>query len=231
MDIKANLQLNIPINFHNICTIYPLSVIDTVTNDSEFIAGLFLPYRISKEVLIKSNESMGIFEIIMNDEYLYQSLILSLVYFCRTKNIKVNKHTLEIFIDDVEQSINRDNFDELSEVLLTIGKKDKLTKQKEDEIPKFETDEGYQRWKKLQEMRQKSVKKEGLELYEIIHYVQFGSGSYIHDDEIKAWTYWKLITAYITIIGIDNYNKQFQAYLQCGDKKLIEKHWSEIIKI
>lgn len=224
--------MNIPINFHDVCTIYPLSVRDAIScfeQDEGQI--MFIPFLLSKDIVDENFQQYSMLEIVLNDQKMYNKFIASLRMLCKTENIKMNPTTLDIFIEDNIKPLNKDNFEEFSEIVSTIVCMKKLQKN-ENTIPKFETEEGYQRWKKLQEQREKNKPKdEGFQIYDLLNCVQFGGNYYIPDTEIMNWTYWKLTNVNKTIILLKKYDFNCDAYLQCGNKKLIEKHWSELIKL
>lgn len=234
MNIKYCLQLNIPYKFEDVCTIRPITVTDYLTLE-EVVDDLFFPYQISDELIdeaIDPNHERGIkpFDVILERDSLFEQLVLSLGFLTQSENIELIEDGVNISITvDGGQPLNRDNFDEFANVVLEIIQRKKYTKPKE-EIPKFKTEEGYRRWKLLQEERAKRQRKEAedFKLYDLINQVQFGGTSYISDDEIKKMTFWKLIKSYQTITAKSQYDDSFMVYLQCGDRKCIEKHWTEL---
>lgn len=231
MNIKTSLLLNLPIRFHNICTIYPLSVADAIRLEDEGMREIFLPFLLSKDVLEEPFLQYPLYEVVLTSPKFYDALLLALTILCRTKNIKINKETLDIIIDDSPECLNSRTFEEFSDIVSAMTCMEKLHK-KESSVPRFETPEGYERWKKLQEQRARNTSADtGIQIYDMINCVQFGGNSYIPDQEILKWSYWKLIHAGKTISQLKNYDFTCNAYLQCGDKALIEKHWSELIKL
>lgn len=235
-NLKNGLLLNSPYQFKDICTIYPISIEYALSFDTnaEFL-NKFMPYMITKEVLSEElPKDISIFEIICLNEQLFINLADTIMEICKTENIKMNTETLEIFINDSTSSLNKDNFEEFSELVLEMIQAKKLTKA-ENKEPEFATEEGRQRWLQLQKNREafnkKSGKDEAKQLYDIINIVQFGLGTYIPDNEILSWSYWKLIKSYMTVLNKTNYQNSFDVYLQTGDKSLIETHWSELIKL
>ena len=233
MNIKTCLLLNQPYKFKDVCVMYPISLKYAIDFDNEVdFLNMFMPYMISKEVLSSDNlEDISLFEVVLSDDNLCNNFILTLQEICRTDNLKFNRNTLEIFIDDNTSSLNKDNFDEFSDIVLEMVQSKRLEKAENSE-PKFKTEEGRKRWLALQEQRKRRKEKEqGLNVYDIINIVQFGMGAYIPDSEILSWTYWKLLKSYSSILNKKGYENSFDIYLQCGDSKLIEKHWSELIKL
>src|SRR5574344_375311 len=222
MNLKSSLQMNRPYKFKDICTLYPISVEYALSFDEnvEFL-NKFMPYMISKGVLSEDlPKDISIFEIVCLNEQLFINRADTIMEICKTENIKMNTETLEIFIDDSTSSLNKDNFEEFSELVLEMIQAKKLTKA-ENKEPEFATEEGRQRWLQLQKNREafnkKSGKDEAKQLYDIINIVQFGLGTYIPDNEILSWSYWKLIKSYMTVLNKTNYQNSFDVYLQTGD--------------
>ena len=234
MNLKSALQLNLPYRFKNICTLYPVSVLYAISfDDDDSFLNMFMPYMISKDILNDDISDISIYKLILIDEKLRNNFIETLQILCNTENIKINTETLELLIDDNAETLNEENFEEFSLMVLEMIQSKKLEK-KEVKEPIFKTEEGRKRWLLLKENREKEQKrklKDALKIYDIINIVQFGMDSYIPDEEIKKWTYWKLIKSYLTITNKKNYENSFEIYLQCGEKSLIETHWSELVKL
>jgi len=200
-------------------------------DDDVSFLNLFLPYMISKDVLDEKFSEMSLFKLVLISEDLREKFINTLQLLCNTDDIKIDTDTLEIYFNNYTESLNENNFEEFSEIVLEMIQAKKLVKEVVKE-PVFKTEDGRKRWLILQENRRKAKAKEkSTELYDIINIVQFGMNCYISDNEIKQWTYWKLIKSYLTIINKKNYEYSFEIYLQCGEKSLIETHWSELIKL
>lgn len=234
MDLKSALQLNLSYQFQNVCTLYPVSLLYAMSFDTETdFLNMFMPYMLSKEILNLNDtqkEQFSLFEIVLSSNALCSNFISTLKVLCKTDNIRFNQRTLEIFINDNQASLNKNNFDAFSDVILEMLQAKRL-KRTDSEEPEFKTEEGRKRWLELQKSRKKYSKNNELHLYDMINLVQFGMNSYVPDSEIRQWTYWKLVKSYSTIMNKQSYNNAFDIYLQCGDKKLIEKHWSELIKL
>lgn len=230
MNIKTNLQLNLPISFHGVCTVYPLTVADIIRLEDSGEKNIFTPFLLDTERLNASSRYPA-YQLVKNDPMLLAALLRALAELCHTDKIRVDKNTLDIFIDSGTECLTNESFKELSGLvseMLCIRK----TSAPEAAVPKFKTPEGYERWKRLQEQRQKNAATDnGIPIYDFINCVQFGGNYYIPDEEILGWTYWKLIHAFQTISHLKNYDFTCSAYLQCGDKALMEKHWSELIKL
>lgn len=234
MDIKSNLLLCKPIDFYGICTIYPIRI-DEYLNDTEKANQLYTPYIISKDSLNedinKELEKYSIFEIILADQEYRQVFGESLSVFCKTDNMKIinnDNNEPELYFDDNEKPLNKHNFDEFADIIRLSGMREKF---KPKQIPTFETPEGYERWKKYEEMQQKYQKKEEDTISNFINVVQNGGNFYIGEEVIKDWSFWKLVNTYNSIISRDAYDKQYSQYLVTGDCKGIKEHWSELLKV
>jgi len=231
IDFKSNLLLLHPIKFYDVCTIYPPSIEDILDLDDKAFNFYLLPYMITNEIFKDRYNNLKLLEIIFKNKELFNNLIISLYWFCKTDNIKFRESTCDLFINDSENSLNVDNFDEFSNIILTSCSREKYKEEVEVE-PKFETEDGRQRWLKLKAMREKHNKKneENFNLSNIINLVQLGSNFYIPEENIKKWSLYKLTNTYISIINKDNSGKMFDIYTQTGDKKLIKESLSEILK-
>jgi hypothetical protein len=230
LDVKSSLILCEPINFHNICDIYPIEIKDYI-KDSDKFNNLYLPYVISKDILAEELQKYSVFEIIIaNDEYM-ETLYKSLIIFCKTENIKMKINTNgepELYFNENLCSLNKNNFDEFADIILLSGGKEKY---KAEVIPVFETAEGYERWKKYEEMKQKYAKKDDASVANIINVAQSGGLSYINENTIKHWSMWKLMNTYSSIINKDGYEKQYSQYLVTGKTDGIKEHWSDLLKV
>lgn len=230
MDIKSCLLLCKPINFKNICKIYPIDL-DTYLDDEEKINDLYLPYAISKEYLSENPCDCSNFEIVLSNQEYFTLLYESLLLLCKTSDIKIkidDPNNPELFFDDNKSSLNKNNFDEFADIVLLSGGKERY---KPEVIPVFETPEGYERWKKYEENKKKYTKKEDSSLANLINVVQSGGFSYVSEELIKKWSVWKLINSYNSTINRDGYDKQYSQYLVTGKPDNIKEHWSELLKV
>jgi hypothetical protein len=226
MDIKLELVLQEPINFYGL-TVYQYSLKEISTIGFDYYNSLLLPYLLTWELLnIPEDKVIDLkyFDILMVEQDLFDSLIKSLCLFCKTDNIKIQDEN--IFINDF--ILNRDNFDEFGQVILDINSREKP---KIEKPPVFANDRQKDIWEKLQEGRKKNKKKEELQLCDILNIVEFGGKFHIPIETIKTWTLWKIMNAYKSILEKDNYDSSFSVYLVSGETKLIEKHWTQQIRV
>lgn len=236
MDINLNLVMQEPIKFQGI-TIYQPTMTEIIEFGYENFNKLILPYSLSFDLLNISEEEQSQFNLfedfILKDEVMLNVLALSINFFCKTKDIKFKDNS--ILIDS--NKLNRDNFDEFSQIILDLTSKEKP---KVEKPPKFEHavgtpeyEEGYRKWLKIQENRKKYANKDILKIENVIKTVRFGGKSYIPLDEIKKMTIWTLMDAYKTVLLMDSYDKNYSAYLIDLEHKAdrITPHWTDQIKI
>lgn len=236
MDYKVYLKTQKPINFYNICKIYQPSLDEILElNDNEF-EQLLLPFvitidSIENELSDDDKEQIKSLDIVLSSPEIISSLIKSLEYFCKDK-VEFDEHG--IFFGGYEgrlnnARINRDNFDELANIILEINARERPKKER---IPEFKNDLQRDIWTKLQEGRKREAIKHQLKLEDILNYCEFGGTSYIPMDEILKWSLWRVMNCYKSIMGISGYKDSFSIYLISGEKSLIEgKHWTELIKL
>jgi hypothetical protein len=186
----------------------------------------------SKDLFEDEYKDLDVYDILFQDEKYLYLFITSLSWLCKTENIKFNQYSKEVYINDSKSPLNKTNFDEFSSIVLTMNYKQKYKKEVIKE-PVFKTEEGRKSWLKLQEMRKKYGKKEddGLEIHNIINMVQLGGNFYISEEEIKKWSMYKLLNTYISIINKDNGGKMFDVYLQTGDKEMVKKDITQLLKV
>lgn len=231
MDVKSNLLLCEPINFHNICKIYPIELKDFLSDEDKYNE-IYTPYVLSKDMIIKEElKQFSMFEIILSDTIYMKLLFESLTIFCKTENIKFIKKTngdIELYFDDNTIPLTKDNFDEFADIIILSGGKSKY---KPEQIPVFETPEGYERWKKYEEAKQKYQKKDDTSIASIINVAQIGNGFYINEEIIKRWSMWKLLNTHSSLVNRDGYDKQYSQYLVTGKPDNIKEHWSDLLKV
>lgn len=124
--------------------------------------------------------------------------------------------------------IDRDNFDEVADMILKINYAKKIEIEPE---PEFQNDRQRDIYNKIMEGRRRKAEKESQTLGEMIDVVQFGGKSFVSYKEIKDFTIQQLIHAYMTILSIDNFQINFGQYQAGADpQKLDLEHWVSKIK-
>lgn len=237
---KYNIHLKIqePIEFYNICVINQPSFIEIFQYGIEDFEKLLLPYYITldsvpEELTDEQKEGIENFDLLCVSEEFMSYLFVSLEFFTKSK---VNIDENGIFFKGFNGRLNRDNFDELAEIILSICGRNRPEKER---VPVFAAEKGtpeyedaVNRWNVLQEGRRRSNKKNELKLEDTLNVCEFGGKYHIPINEIKKWSLWNIINCYKTIMGISSYEDSFSIYLISGEKSLVEnKHWSELIKL
>ena len=259
MNVKGLLELELPIPFYDICTIYPINIETLLlkSGDSKFNQ-LFTPY-----VLSKDDFGIDIFDFLLNQPEYKQLFIESIKLLIREDNVltlkdmliqylkdknsyadlleKMFKEYSDInkFIDDKNcivinenKFVTKSNFEEFVNIVRTVQE---IHPPKKEEEPKFKSEEGRKRWLELKKSREEFKKNDNsMSLENIINVVQFGKDSYIPSDQIRKWSMWKLINAYTSILSKDGYDKSFSATTSgfgSTDKEALKKHWSELLKV
>jgi hypothetical protein len=226
VDINNELVLPLDINFQGI-TIHQYTINDIFAYGIEKYNNLLLPYSITLDMLqipIEEQEKYKIFDFIMYDDNLSSLLINSLIYFCRTDNIKKDKDC--IYVD--KGLLNRDNFDEFGDIILKIHAQERI---KEDKLP--ENPKQRELELKLRALRARHKSKAEFQLCDIINNVKYGGKYYIPIREVLKMTLWELYNAFNSKLGVDKSDSSLSIALVCGDKNntLENNHWSKLLKV
>lgn len=260
MNVKGLLELELPIPFYDICTIYPISIETILANNSETFNKMFIPYSLSKDNI---DIDVEIYDLILNNQEYVNLLIDSIKLLTHEKNVTTVRNMVTQFVDDKtsykdflgnlfknysdinqflqekdcivineKKFITRENFNEFVDIVRTMQE---IHPPKPKEEPKFKTEEGKKRWFFLHKARDKFRENDKtMSLENVINVVQFGKGAYIPSDQIKKWSMWKLINAYNSILSKDGYDKSFSAAtsgFRSKDNDSLKKHWSELLKV
>lgn len=158
---------------------------------------------------------------------------LCLIYNIERKDIVVSENTLRVLCNTKYGviEINRDNFDEFSDIVLATN----MSKRQEpEEEIKFK--EGTSEARKKQflewiEYEKKQAKKKADSMSMIANMVMAKLKLYGDKETLRAMTIYNLLFAYSSEFAIEGYNKVYKQYLAGADtKKLDMKHWSEKIR-
>ena len=230
---KYNLFLKIqkPIKFYDVCIIRQPSFDEMLEYGIDNFEKLLLPYYITldslpEEITDEQKEGLTNFDLVFSSQEFMSYLFMSLEYF---SNSKLDIDEKGIIFDSFVGRLNRDNFDELAEIILKICGRERPKKER---IPIFANDRQKDIWEKLQAGRKRFAMKNELKLEDVLNICEFGGKYHIHIEEIIKWTMWRIINCYKSIMGISSYEDSFSIYLINGEKELIEgKHWTELIKL
>lgn len=152
----------------------------------------------------------------------------SLSYFIRTNNIDILFNRKKIIIDN-SYLIDKNEFIRLRRIIQEIVGRGDIEFEK---TPKNMTKRQKDIWLKLQKGRRRKAERNAIYLQDIINFTSFGGKTYIPPREIEQMTYFQLMNAYQSIVGIESYEIGMQYKLsQKYDVKDNVKHWTETIKI
>lgn len=160
-------------------------------------------------------------------------LVKSLSILFKTTDIVISKDKVledkKIIIDN-KWIINRNNYDELNDVVLQMFCAERPKKDEEEKV-NLPTEKHKRLWEQMQERKRKKALKEQMHMCDIINVVCHG-GSFIPYEQVKKFTYYQLINSYKTITRIENYKEftQFKVSPKFDIKNDI-KHWITEIKV
>lgn len=150
----------------------------------------------------------------------------SLIYLCATNHVDfdITKETITINNSAV---ITRDNFDELQNAVLYMFNRNK---------PEKESIEGsdFQRKKilEMQEKRMRHMKKDQMQLHDIMKIVMFGGKNFIPYGDVMQFTYLQLMDAYTSILTVSGYS-EYLMYKTSEKFEIKEEqtHWIKSLKL
>lgn len=226
MDIKLNLVLQEPINFQGI-KIYQPILHDIFEYGLDEYNKLLIPYSLSWDLMEFSEEQrerIKFYDLVISNEDIFHIFLESLLYFCKDETIQCVQNGIKVG----EGIITRDNFDELSEIILKINAHEKPKIEKLPDNPRQREIE-----LKMREAKAKLKNKSEFQLCDVINNVRYGGKYYISLDEIKQMTLWSLSNAFNAKIGLSNYDANFSIALVAGDKDntLENNHWTKLLKV
>jgi hypothetical protein len=131
MNIDNELVLQLDINFYGL-KIHQFTIGEIFEYGLEEYNNLLIPFSLTFDMFempLELHDKYKIFDLIISNQQLCSMLIYSIKFFCKIDNIQIVSNGLLIN----NTLINRDNFDELCEVILKIHAR-KL--EKEDETNK-----------------------------------------------------------------------------------------------
>jgi hypothetical protein len=226
MDVNNELVLQYDINYNGI-KIHQTTIDEMYQYGIEEYNKLLLPYYLTLDIFQippEEHDNYSIFDLICINEDIFFYLILSLRYFCKTDNITTESDG--IHVDG--GVINRNNFEEFSQLILKIHAKER---EKEEKLP----DNPRQRELelKLRALRARHKPKNEIQLCDIMNIVKFGGKYHISINEIRQMTLWNLTMAYKAKVGVSNWEDSLSIALVSGDKenKLDDVHWIKQLKV
>lgn len=155
------------------------------------------------------------------------SLIQSIKYFIDTDNVDIDFHNQTILLDN-KNYVNRDNFDNLADVILKITMSEKIKIEKEDSN-KSERQKEID--KKLAEGRAKKQKQEAITLFDMINVLIHSENTKFDYDSILKLTYLQIRNSYEVVMNIENYDVNLACLNGFMDTSLLDlTHWSEKVR-
>lgn len=227
-NFNAKMWLGVPLNFHNICLIYPLTIeqylaySDVPAQDgmSFDYNAIFTQFMINRDFLkdagVEYDGNIWDFFWMSKDQLAH--LLWAITIVTHEDDIQVDVETRQLKFPS-GQSLNASNYAEFADIVLRahcFGQYQHVEKQ----VPKFKNKANYERWKKYQSMRQKYQKKDELDITQCVKVIQLNSPSFIPDSEILKWSYWKLLKWYNAVIQQSNYDDLQGCFAHWGGKDL-----------
>ena len=177
-------------------SIYPISFKEIKeTIGYEVFSQCMFPFCITKDYIEYVNNceldnTFNLFEeIILKDKDMVKLVSIILSIFCKPEHIYADDKGIMLCDDkdNVMFVLNRDNFEEFSEILLKLNGKSKL---KVEKPPKNMSNRQRDVWEKLQAGRKREEKKNEIHFYDILNVCEFAGQYRIPISEIESWTIW-----------------------------------------
>lgn len=228
-DYKLQLIRQKPINYNGLL-FYPISfgyICDNIGLD--IFDKLLLPFLVTKDCFKIPDdvlENLNLFDdIILNDQEMLTSMAFILQLFCKSDDISRLDNQIFLNFNGKEPFvINKDNFEDICQIIMDINGKEKITVEKP---PKNMSNRQRDIWEKLQAGRKRESEKNAVHMYDILNICEFGGDYHIPIDEIENWTLWKIINCYKARINMKTYDDSLKICLVSGDVKSIsdKNHW------
>ena len=235
-DYFLELKRQQPINYNGLI-IYPITfgyICDNIGLPK--FNTLFIPFVLTKECFDNKDitiDSFNLFEdIILKDENLLISFVSIITLFCKCSDIKLsNNNSLLLFFNNKESFvIDKNNFEDISEIIRKICGKEKI----EIEVPpKNMTPRQKDVWEKLQIGRKKENKKNEVHIYDMLNICEYGGNYRIPQKDLDNMTLWNIKNCYKSIVDIKTYNDSLKICLVSGEGKNISgnNHWHQKLLI
>lgn len=228
-----------------------LEVIDTIGEDTFF--SYIYPYTLTLDSIQLPDEfknGFNVYDLLFiideinrlnnnfkEEESLVNMFKSSLYFFFDTDDIiHLDKSNVNSFMINHRTMIDRNDFEDLAELILLICRSKKIEIKKEKDIFAGKSEEWIKRYKRHLEKREKYKKKHKNDdgLYRIINAVIHFYQSTVDYRQLDKWTYWQLINTYETFVNKEKYlyNLSLLTVITKEEaKKLDLKHWSEKLNI
>ena len=218
MKIKLENYLisGLPINLGSLGTITQPTIRDLISNNIE-LNSLLEPFLISPELVgikqdnplfneIKTFDLFFVEGMQVRETLLLELLLnsLKIIYNVELNNIRLEDYSI---IVDNKAIINRDNFDILQEVILSMFNQE-LPKPSNPQ--KYKSEAHRRVIEKMNRKREEARRRKELHLCDFINIVTHANG-YIGYDKVLNMTYFQLLNSYSTLLNINNH-KEFLMY-------------------
>lgn len=138
---------------------------------------------------------------------------------------KIDEKFFRVYIKDKE--INRNNFDELCDIILEIINGNKI---KIEKPPKFKDERHKKLYEAFRDYEKRDADKKSVSYATIISIVMNGGNGYVSKEAINKMTIYQLMNRYNFIIEKDGCDRNFQQLLAGADPKNLElTYW--VLKI
>lgn len=227
-NFNEKMWLGVPLNFHDICTIYPLTLRDYLTlndvsdDNSNGLSynALFTQFMINHDFLrdagVQYDGDMFSFFFLSTDQL--GRLMWAVATLTKDTELRVDVEKRRLLFSN-DKYLSAETFPEFCDIVLQahcFGQYHHVEKK----TPKFKSKAAYERWKKYQTMRQKNQPKDELNIAQCVKYIQLYSNSYIPDETILGWTYWKMLHWYNATILKSNHDELHQCFAHWGGKDI-----------
>lgn len=241
MEITDQLTLGVPISCGDLGTIYQ-PTIEELLEYGEY-TNLFYPYMVGKKLFGEGlfNDELKDFDLLFyireDNQFLLvnqqgvpllEELGKSLMFFYKTPDVDIAFEQQRIIING-KIIIDRDNYDLLSSIILTMSKREKLVREVE---PTFKSKRLRDLHMKLEKNREETRKRNAILMGDIINTLVVNTVRGFTYEEIKKMTLWQLYNNYQLVLTVDSH-EQMMKY-KTSEKFSVEddmKHWSKTNKM
>ena len=229
-NVNEKLWLKLPIDYYGICTLYPLTIKDYLYyNDVQegdaahpSYADMFTPFIMNHAFLKDAgiDYTGNMWDFYFLDSTILATLMWSLTVLTRKDDIRVVIEEKRLYFDETHY-LGAENYKELFEIILQAHCFEPY-KHKEQHKPKFKDEATRLRYEKYLAARakNKNTNKSELSLLNCIQYIQLRSTSYIPEDEILTWSYWKLMHWYNKVALKTSHDELHACFAHWGGKEV-----------
>ena len=227
-NLYEKLWLKQPIDYYGICTFYPLTIKEYLYyNDAPHgdashpgYAEMFTPFIINHQFLRDSGVEYdgNMWDFYFQDASILAMLTWTLTVLTHVEDIKISPEQHRLYFDETHY-LGAENYKELFDAILLAHCLEPYS-HKEQRRPQFKDEETKKRWERYQANRAKNANRNKGEtsLINCIQFIQMASPSYISDEEILTWTYWKLTHWYNKLVLKTSHDELHACFAHWGGK-------------